>query len=757
MPVRKRATIAHISDLHINRKVDTHVLDMLAKVLKTEVKPDVLVISGDLANQPLPWQMKKAAEEVRKLENSCKPIRTIVIPGNHDFKFWGNVGVRRLTRIPFEIYFRRDGLNLKPFSRAGLALKLVFDAFSIKGQAMREPIITEFFTDRPEMGLAIFAINSNTLTEMMAAGKVEAQDLQDLYQAIGTENESATFPFVYKVAVVHHHPAPIANAPAGALDRLQDSFMIFYNAGLFVRELSRRGFNLVLHGHRHVAGFTRVGCEFEDHGRTVLPIAAAGTASHPSPDDERGNHLNVIEVYDDDTAKLHQWFFSKNVEKKDESRTWDLDTIQDVRIRRNAVFKRLQGYFVHEVRKSAEITSDGYTKVNMEFLNAEIVSKTGLNSIPITLTAPRPSYLRDLRPSTAASAFEEINLSNTSLYELRGELALADHRTARQGPFGFGYSYRLMNGHALTSQEFARHYAGTDIDSEWVSITPGTGCEIASLQVQFPEQSDITHLEFRALAEYVEAPLRGVADSRLDEEMRQHDSETERIKGNIRLVGSHTRELTCPNPVPGMTYKLCWKFRSEVKNAELAINAEILEAREKLIDLTRADVNLEKTQSYREHLKAVIDPLVRDIDRKMGADQEDLRLDVMVFDEAAKRLKFVYSTAEDLPSGDFYSGEGCAGVAFEKARCIVYHPDRDPLGIFIRREEWIPPRHSGDPVVLICFPWIHESLVIGVVNVASHLRKTKFLSLFDDPQAADKIKMLQDLVNVAMLRFIRVK
>jgi hypothetical protein len=84
----KRVTIAQISDLHMNRKVKRAVTDMLLQILK-QIRPDILVVSGDLANQPVPWQMKKAARFVREIKDVCHPARVIVIPGNHDVKFWG--------------------------------------------------------------------------------------------------------------------------------------------------------------------------------------------------------------------------------------------------------------------------------------------------------------------------------------------------------------------------------------------------------------------------------------------------------------------------------------------------------------------------------------------------------------------------------------------------------------------------------------------------------------------------------------------
>ena len=293
----KRATIVQISDLHMNRKVQSSLTDMLCRIIK-KLDPGILIISGDLANQPVPWQMNKAARFVAKLQQLCGSATIMVMPGNHDFKLWGNFGLRRLTRIPFEVYFRRNGLAKGMGWRVKEYLKLTFQSLWPKSLAMREPVINNVCNPT---GVAVFAINSNTLTEMMAAGKVEAHDLQDLYhqydqckESLKSANEDLDF--YYTIAAVHHHPAPIADAPSDAIARIQDSFMIFYNAGLFVRELSRRGFNLVLHGHKHVAGFLRIGCEFQDQGRTVLPVGAAGSASHPSPDDARGNHLHAVEI-----------------------------------------------------------------------------------------------------------------------------------------------------------------------------------------------------------------------------------------------------------------------------------------------------------------------------------------------------------------------------------------------------------------------------------------------------------------------------
>jgi hypothetical protein len=149
--------------------------------------------------------------------------------------------------------------------------------------------------------------------------------------------------------------------------------------------LSRRDFNLVLHGHKHFAGCMRLGCELRGSGRTVLPIAAAGTALHPRPDDPRGHHFNLIEVYDDDTARLTSWFFSPSVTRTESTCEYDLDTIEDVRRRRYFIFRSRSSVTVGELCKTVEITLDGYSRVKEEFRHGSRLRP------PATCEAYRPS------------------------------------------------------------------------------------------------------------------------------------------------------------------------------------------------------------------------------------------------------------------------------------------------------------------------------------------------------------------------------
>ena len=193
---------------------------------------------------------------------------------------------------------------------------------------------------------------------------------------------------------------------------------------------------------------------------------------------------------------------------------------------------------------------------------SEYAFRDGVEKIPLSLTTQSPAYLRGVAIPAGFSAFVTLKTVQGGIYQFKGEIDLGQVRTKSGGPFYFGYSYRVMNGHALTAEEFDRHYRGMNLDFEFASVTCERACDLLTLVVEFPPKFDLNSLEFNACAEYVAAPLRGTDDDRIDLGVsREHAFETRRIGANIRQEQNRC-QLTCPEPVPGIIYKLIWKFRN---------------------------------------------------------------------------------------------------------------------------------------------------------------------------------------------------
>ncbi len=84
-PVETRMKLAHISDIHIGSNHFVSNLLNRAIVEINEIKPDVILVSGDITNDGFRQQYSAAYAFLGNLE--CKNIS--VIPGNHDSR---NVG-----------------------------------------------------------------------------------------------------------------------------------------------------------------------------------------------------------------------------------------------------------------------------------------------------------------------------------------------------------------------------------------------------------------------------------------------------------------------------------------------------------------------------------------------------------------------------------------------------------------------------------------------------------------------------------------
>jgi 3',5'-cyclic AMP phosphodiesterase CpdA len=75
-------TIIHISDIHFGR-IDRSIVDSILKVFG-EIKPDLIIISGDVTQRAKASQFKSAIEFINKLKELG--INSFVIPGNHDIE-----------------------------------------------------------------------------------------------------------------------------------------------------------------------------------------------------------------------------------------------------------------------------------------------------------------------------------------------------------------------------------------------------------------------------------------------------------------------------------------------------------------------------------------------------------------------------------------------------------------------------------------------------------------------------------------------
>ena len=98
-------TVVHLSDIHFGRVNDALVEPLLGLV--SEIRPDIVAVSGDLTQRARTSQFKEARAFLDRL-----PSPQIVVPGNHDIPLF-NLAAR--FGSPLKKYRRYITADLQPF------------------------------------------------------------------------------------------------------------------------------------------------------------------------------------------------------------------------------------------------------------------------------------------------------------------------------------------------------------------------------------------------------------------------------------------------------------------------------------------------------------------------------------------------------------------------------------------------------------------------------------------------------------------
>ena len=230
-------TLLHLSDLHFGR-IDPATLAPLLAAAK-EIRPDLVIVSGDLTQRARRGQFREAREFLAAL-----PKPQIIVPGNHDVPLY-NVAARFLN--PFAAYrlYIQDDL---------------------------EPVLVD-----EEMIVA--GLNSARTIPFGGGGRLNTRQVT---RAAGLFRAAA--PQAVKI-VVTHHPFDL---PAGHREQ-----HLIGRAGMAMEQLAAVGADLFLAGHLHVSHVGRTAERYRIAGHSAL-VVQAGTISTRA----RGelNSFNVLRL-----------------------------------------------------------------------------------------------------------------------------------------------------------------------------------------------------------------------------------------------------------------------------------------------------------------------------------------------------------------------------------------------------------------------------------------------------------------------------
>lgn len=213
-------TIVHLSDLHFGRTA-VATAEPLAQQIRA-LKPDLVVISGDLTQRARTGQF----QEARRFLNSL-PMPQIVVPGNHD--------------VPAHNLFKRFFEPLEKY---------------------RQHIGDDLLPSYTDEELAVFGLNS-TRSFTIKYGRLRRSDIVHVCGELKQLSETVT-----KVVVCHH---PFDLPPKHGRRNL------IGNAMTAMRAFARCRVDIILSGHLHVSRTSGTAERYHIPGYSAL-IIQAGTA-----------------------------------------------------------------------------------------------------------------------------------------------------------------------------------------------------------------------------------------------------------------------------------------------------------------------------------------------------------------------------------------------------------------------------------------------------------------------------------------------
>ncbi len=208
--------IAQVSDIHCGTVTFDEELMRSVIGRVNDLRPDVVVVGGDLTTDGYEWEFEEAERWLRSVD---APM--VVVPGNHDAR---NVG---------DLHFRR----------------LFGDRFSRYRQAF-DPARAERLQ---ASGLTVVAVDSSEPD--LNAGHIG----RERYEWIRTQFDE---PDDFKVFVLHHH---LVSIPGTGRER-----NIITDAGDLLELLTELNLDVALSGHKHVPYFW---------GVNGMLLCSSGTAS----------------------------------------------------------------------------------------------------------------------------------------------------------------------------------------------------------------------------------------------------------------------------------------------------------------------------------------------------------------------------------------------------------------------------------------------------------------------------------------------
>lgn len=727
-PARKtegKTVIAHISDLHFTVRTnpsEESVWKALSDDLQTK-RVDFLAVTGDLIDSSfrdnvMIGGVEEAFGKVYDyLKHLCGlleiPIDTGlgVVPGNHDFRTKGVIS----TQSRFETIRRLKQRFVSP----------QFELFYNKFKTQYQPKLL------PSLNCSVFTFDSNTTDYGLnfASGRITNEDINEfvsLNRRMEAEHREE-WRSCHKIALVHHHPMPIAATELEAGFIEQEDFHLLKNAGLFMTEMVRHKVDLILHGHKHYPALSKATFPQMNEDDHTISVIAAGSVCHGSP------HVsyNLITVHDNGEVNLER----RVRDAASYGRTSWSKTLQSYEETRRARFERLARI------QGASLKTEKYKRVAV--IQAGSGDVTNYEEYEdVTAFSPNGEEVESIKRQYSSQSGSSRTPQLSADFRIRWEWedeAAGIGRINFNPPIGnYPVSFAVTNEthNAIFFNKKDRLDVTGNDSEESIKARVREAHALFVLKVVYPETF---------------VPLRLVLEALNERDQRDYVEERYAAARVTRFENDNSVVLTLEKPLPGYAYRLVWELPQneveelDVKPSDARYSVEVLN---RLIKLQGRDTHALREVEQRLHnLKDSINYSTIPI----GAD--DMEILIHVYDQARRGLVCVAAIDPSTPMQELLRqvipiGHRIIGQAYKRREYVALASQGD---IEIDHTDFYDydKGHTGVLSIPLFYPF-NKGLRVGVITLATKSNTASFLRLLDERLSDEDESALRAVVGLVL-------
>ncbi len=515
-----QTVIAHLSDLHFDTSTRTDGpvwAALTADLTEAAGKIDVLAVTGDLIDGSVTdaFRMDKAFRNVHDyllslcLSANVERRGLFVVPGNHDVKLQGIIGFRSTQADTFRSVFGAHGEHA-------------------------------YF---PELHAFIFPFDSNVnLSPIeLAAGSVAETDLTFFKSVVGEAEKIPEWNRCTRVALLHHHPMPIAATEHRSVHNLEE-YLLLRNAGMFMEEMVRRSMDVILHGHKHHPAASRA-VFFDGEGEArAISVVASGSAGRS---EKRPVCYNLITLHDNGSIDLERRARpTANYEREMVARLVSYADARRVRFHRLASSSKQQLRVTSLKRVDTILAPGGDDLISETFENAVSVRGAPVHQLSVAYQSSL-AYFAECTLQPSSITWEWTKADGDDRQTRRG-VASFDPPISTQ-PFTFQRNIRLANAIFFRKRD-RLDATDQESDEETIGGIAECICERLHLATVFPP------------GRFPDSVRLVVRDPEGSRDLAEEDYCRRFL---INIESARTVVLSVDLPLPGYEYALIWKVPDE--------------------------------------------------------------------------------------------------------------------------------------------------------------------------------------------------